>query len=716
MKYYCKLLFFILLTSTGSNLIAQTITGKVIDKQTNEPLAGASIQQLNAFKGVVADAGGNYSMQIPSEKNITIRASFIGYTPVVTTLSLKKGEKVVFNFTLSSTSAEQDEVIVTGTRIATARANVPLTTSVINERDIEASSEINLMPLIGSTVPGLFVTERGISGFGVADGAAGKISVRGVGSGDQSQLLVMIDGQPQVMGIFGHSFPDMYQTSNFEKVEVIRGPASVLYGSNAMGGVINLITKKQKNDGFSARLTAQAGSFNTLRGTVTSGYKKGNFSAFGAFNHDQTDGARTNSSFKGDNGYLGFSWKLNEHFNLGWTGNLTSFHAIDPGSVFSPTPDVFADNKAWADIKRGNTMLTLSNSFEKVNGHLKVFYNQGNHAIYTNWVSTDRNYGFSLFEGLSLFKNNLIGIGIDWNQYGGIGSPVMTMKMVDGAVKMVPSEYNNKWIDVSEKAVYAFVQHEFFRALTLNCGLRYSIHSLYGGNMIPQLGATFKATENDLLKAQVSKGYRSPNVKELYFFPPANPNLQPESMWNYELGYSRYALDKRVKAGITLFYLNGENLILTLPNTAGGLPPVLNQNSGLFTHYGAEFEASYQVRSNLRINATYSYLHTDIPRVASPKHQIHFEENYTVGKFDFTLSSNSVFGLYTLTDNKSTTDVVEKDIQNYLLLNAKINYRLQPSITIFISGDNLLNSNYAINYGYPMPGITLFGGFSIKLN
>jgi outer membrane cobalamin receptor len=716
MKILITSLLFIVLASLATVTSAQTIYGNVVDRTTGEPLTGATIQLMNSFRGVETDAKGSFTIEIPADKSTTLKVSFIGYTSVQNRITLKKGESVIMNFTLTSQVVLQDEVIISATRIATARANVPLTTSVINSKEIESSSEINMIPLIGSNVPGLFVTERGITGFGVADGSAGKISVRGVGSSDQSQLLVMVDGQPQVMGIFGHAFPDMYQTSNFEKVEVIRGPASVLYGSNAMGGVINLITKKQQSDGFNARVTAQIGSYSTLRGTITTGYKKGNISLFGSFNHDQTDGSRINSKFRGDNGYLGFSLKMNDHFKLDWTGNYSSFYAVDPGSIYSSTPGLFTDNKAWADIKRGNTMLTLSNNYEKVNGHLKVFYNQGHHSIYTNWVSTDRNYGFSLFEGLSLLPNNLIGVGIDWNQYGGIGTPVMTTKLVDGVVKVLPSEYNNKWISVSEEAAYLFMQQQLFSTLTINGGLRYSIHSLYGGQFIPQVGVTWQATENDLLKALASKGYRSPNVKELYFFPPANPDLKPESLMNYEVGYTHYALKRKLASTITLFCLNGNNLIMTLPNPSGGLPSMLNQNSGKFIHYGAEVEAVYHINPNFQLNASYSYLHTDVPRVAAPKHQFHAGGNYSSGKFDFALSLHGIAGLYTLTDNAATKDVVEKDIQDYLLMNAKINYRVLPSLNIFVSGENLLNSVYSINYGYPMPGMTLFGGFSLTLN
>lgn len=700
----------------GVTAFSQTLSGFVTDKETGQPLPGATVQVVNSFKGVVTASDGEFIITLPANKNVVLKATYVGYEPLAKGFIVGEGENLEFNFELKSDVYEQQEVIVTGTRVSTSRSNIPLTTSVIPETEIESSSEINIMPLLGNTVPGVFVTERGITGFGVAEGAAGKVSIRGVGSGDQSRLLIMIDGQPQVMGIFGHAFPDMYQTSNIEKVEVIRGPGSLLYGSNAMGGVINMITKKQENDGFNARVSASAGSFATIRGTVTAGYRKNNFSVYAAYNHDQTDGARENSKFNGDNAYLALGYRINPNFDLSWTSNYSKFYAVDPGPVNTSTPELYANNGAWADIGRVNSIFTINNDFEKVKGHLKIFYNQGDHELYTQWVSTDRNYGISLFEGLTLFENNLIGVGIDWNQYGGIGSPVMVPSMVDGKVQWGPSEFNNKWIDVNEKAAYVFIQQTLFNSITLNGGIRYNHHSLYGGNWIPQLGATWQASADNEIKVLVSKGFRSPNVKELYFFPPANPNLQPESMWNYELGYTQYALNKKLKASATIFFINGENLIQTIPNPNGGIPPMINMNTGKFENYGAELEASYRIKPNLNVSATYSYLHTDVPRISSPKHQATANVSYLLGKFNFNISTQAIAGLYTLTDNKSTTDVVEEEIQNYVLLNAKVNYKLLPSLSLYVSADNILNTSYSAIFGYPMPGLTIFGGLNFRLN
>lgn len=130
-------------------------------------------------------------------------------------------------------------VVISANKVQVNRSSVPLTISVIDREQIEASSESALLPVLSQHVPGLFVTQKGITGFGVSEGAAGTVNIRGVGSGNK--VLMLFDGQPQWAGVFGHSLPDTYVASDVERVEVIRGPGSLLYGSNAMGGVVNIL-------------------------------------------------------------------------------------------------------------------------------------------------------------------------------------------------------------------------------------------------------------------------------------------------------------------------------------------------------------------------------------------------------------------------------------------------------------------------------------------
>ncbi len=579
---------------------AQSLSGKIIDAQSDEPLPGATVHIIGQKGGVISNHRGEYSIDIHQGGLLKVTASFLGYETEVSTYQIeevsrkghvRKGKDIVeseyrvpapiaghLSFRLQPKSYLQNEVLVTGTKVQTSLSNVPLTTSVVGVAQISQSAEMNLLPILSQKVPGLFVTQRGITGFGVADGAAGKISIRGVGSSDQSQVLILIDGQPQFMGIFGHGFPDMYQTANVERVEVVRGPASVLYGTNAMGGVVNIITQKNKKKGLSLDVSGQYGSFSTLRGSLHAGYSEKSFSAWLAASHDQTQGHRPSSSFNGNNGHAGFEVNMGKHFSIRLSTQITDFTAIDPGPIADSLN--YANDKAWAEVTRFNGMLSVQNNFDIAEGHANVFYNQGNHEIFTQWVSTDRNYGVSLFEGLKLFDNNLWGLGIDWNQYGGQGNT---------------EEPFDNWQQVAETGFYTFMQHTIFNRLTLNGGIRYQHHNLFGGQWIPQAGVSYRISENDEVKAMVSKGFRSPNVKELYFFPPSNPELKPESLWNYEVGYTRFAFNKKLRANINLFLMKGENLIMLVPNPAGGIPPMKNWNSGAFTHTGGEIELNYRI-------------------------------------------------------------------------------------------------------------------------
>ena len=135
-----------------------------------------------------------------------------------------------------------NSVVVTANKTRINRNSVPLNISMIGREDIESSGSSSVLPVLSKLVPGLFVTQKGVTGFGVSEGAAGTINIRGVGQGNK--VLMLLDGQPQWAGIFGHSIPDLYTSSDVERVEVIKGPGSLLYGSNAMGGVINVITRE----------------------------------------------------------------------------------------------------------------------------------------------------------------------------------------------------------------------------------------------------------------------------------------------------------------------------------------------------------------------------------------------------------------------------------------------------------------------------------------
>ena len=136
----------------------------------------------------------------------------------------------------SDTINSLHEVVVTGTNHGESRNLLPYTVSVVGDRQLQESSRPQLLSTLSGMVPSLFVTQRGIFGFGVSNGGAGHIKLRGVGGDRASGVLMMVDGQPQFAGIYSHQISDFYSKDYVERVEVLRGPGSVLYGSNAMAG------------------------------------------------------------------------------------------------------------------------------------------------------------------------------------------------------------------------------------------------------------------------------------------------------------------------------------------------------------------------------------------------------------------------------------------------------------------------------------------------
>ena len=249
-----------------------------------------------------------------------------------------------------------DEVVVTGTRNETDIRHLAMTVSVIDRAEIERSLQPSLLPLLTEQIPGLFVTARGVMGYGVSGGAAGGMSLRGL-SGGSGRLMVLIDGHPQYMGLMGHPIADACQSFLAERVEVLRGPASVFYGSNAMGGVINIVTRRMKEEGVRTDLELGYGSRNTLQSRVTNRVRAGRFTSVASGSYDRTDGHRPDMTFEQYGGHVRLGYELAHAWNIGADADITHFNASQPGPVESPLLD--ADQR----ITRGMTSLAVENDY-----------------------------------------------------------------------------------------------------------------------------------------------------------------------------------------------------------------------------------------------------------------------------------------------------------------------------------------------------------------
>ena len=590
-----------------------------------------------------------------------------------------------------------DEVVVTGTRNETDIRHLPMTISVVDRKQLESNYQPSVLPTLTEQVPGLFTTSRGIMGYGVSTGAAGGMSLRGIGGSPTAGLLVLIDGHPQYMGLMGHPIADAYQTMMTERVEVLRGPASVLYGSNAMGGVINIVTRQMKEEGSKTDIQAAYGSYNTLQTEVTNRLKRGRFSSIVTGSYNRSDGHRPDMDFEQYGGYAKLGYDFNERWKLWGDVNVTHFNASNPGTVAAP----YIDNDSR--ITRGMASAALENHYRRTSGALSFFYNWGRHKINdgyhpgeepqtAHFNSKDRMMGISWYQSATLFEGNRITAGFDYQHFGG-----------ESWYKVLATGEKQPQVDkqLDELAGYVDFRQNIGSWLSLDAGLRVDHHSHTGTEWIPQGGLAFHLPRQAELKAMVSKGFRNPTIRELFMFS-KNPNLLPESLVSYELAYTQRLCDNSLTYGLNLYYINGKNIIQVDPAQRK------NMNTGHIENWGTEATVAYRFNARWQADANYSWLHMEHPVLAAPEHKLYVGANYQQGRWTAASGIQYIRGLYT-----SVTQGQEKQ-ETFVLWNLNISYRLCNFASLFVKGENLLAQRYEINAGYPMPKATFMGGVHIN--
>jgi len=605
------------------------------------------------------------------------------------------------------TAIALDNVVVTGTRAATDVRHLPMTVNVINREKLTENFRPNILPTLTEQVPGLFTTARGMMGYGVSGGAAGGINFRGV-SGGAGQLLVLIDGHPQYQGIYGHPIADSYQTLMAERVEVLRGPASVLYGSNAMGGVINIVTRGMHRDGVRTNINLGTGSWGTLQAEISNQVRSGNFSSTVAAQYGRSDNHRPRMGFEQYGGYLKLGYDFNEHWNAFLDGNLTRFNATNPGTLDAP----IYEGDQW--ITRGVVSAGIENHYRRTNGALSVYSNFGRHKIDDGTTdpskptaryfrSKDALTGISWYQSYRIWDmiptQGRITIGFDYQHI--YGNAYYTSKET-GEVMDTPNKQSGKSYR-NEVAGYVEYRQDLASWLTLDAGIRLDYHSITGSEWVPQAGIVVRPVSTGEIKAMVSKGFRNPSMREMYLYPPSNEDLKPERLMNYELSWKHKVVGTGLTYGTNIFYLKGDNMIQTV--RIDGKPR--NVNTGEIENYGVELEVSYALNAHWHLDANESFLHMKNHVLGAPENKTYLGATWHQNKWNASAGLMYINGLY--------TEVGENEMkESFTLLNATLGYQLLKNVGLWIKGENLLAQKYEINAGFPMPRSTFMGGVNIS--
>lgn len=592
------------------------------------------------------------------------------------------------------------EVVVTGSRNVTDIRHLPQTVTVVDHLKLTENQRTNVLPTLMEQVPGLMVTSRGMMGYGVSTGGSGGMMLRGISSG-AGQVMVLIDGHPQYNGIFGHPIADAYPTMMTERVEVLRGPASMLYGSNAMGGVVNIVTRTSEADGSHGYVNLGAGSWGTLQGEAGYSLRHGKWRATASGQYVRSDNHRPNMGFEQYGGFAKVNYDITPHWNVFADASITHFNASYPGTTSAPMLD--ADQ--W--ITRGAIAIGIENHYRLTSGRLSIYDNFGRHKIDDGYDaltgspqtrlfrSSDALLGISWYQSAVLWSGARLTVGFDYQNI--YGHAYYTDRQ-NGNVLETPNKQSGEERN-HELAGYVDLRQDLFTWLTAEAGVRYDHHTITGGEWIPQAGIVVRPLRSGELKLMASKGFRNPTMREMYLYPPSNTDLKPERMWSYELSWKHRIASGRLQYGINLFCIDADNIIQTVNRQ--------NVNTGELNNKGIEFELQYRINSHWTLNTNHSWLDMRQPVLSAPKYKSHAGVMMSYGRWRANVGLTEVCGLYTaIGDNEHT--------EAFTLLNTTVSYALCHHVTLWLKGDNLLAQRYEYIAGMPMPKATFMAGLNLE--
>jgi len=602
---------------------------------------------------------------------------------------------------------ELEKMVVTATRSYKHQKDVSTSVSILTEKEFD-----NLKPRSSTEMleglPGVFVHKTGA--FGRAD-----VTIRGVGNNGR-QTMVLVDGRPVKMGLFGCAVTHSLPANNVKRVEVIRGPASVLYGSDAFGGVVNIITKRAHKK-LEGDILASYGTENTqrYRGRVGGEIKK--FDYYITADRQSSDGHLPNSEYGANDisAHTGLSILDNLHVSV--TGKYFDGSKEEPEKAnLDETTGLWkagTGSETWNEYNRGYVDFTATWNLRSLSIDAKYYRNMGRHEFNDGFESTDYTNGITahgkgrLFEE-SRFKNEPM-VGIEFRNMG-------------GELLHDPFPYENPEREFSrnEFGVFIFDEQTLFDRVIFSGGLRYNYDKCYGGIVVPQGGIVVPVRPEFRVRGSISKGFRAPQINDLFMMKASNEDLKPEENINYEGGIYYEFADKS-HLDVAVFYTEGENMIQrdsvgVIPGTT--IPRYQFRNSGTYTMKGVEAGLCLAITNSLNIKVAYSYLDLYDKAKGVPQNKFDILLNYHSKPFSATIGGRYLLNYFA--DDAKTKRLDSES--GTLTAFTRMSYTIWKRVNLFVTINNILNRNYAQYADMPgsgagvylMPGIDISGGLTIS--
>ena len=596
---------------------------------------------------------------------------------------------------LSAWGAEVEvgQVVVTATKTEVEVSEVPQSVTVITREEILRAPDRTVGEII-HRVAGVEISQNG---------PRGSLAIPRIRGSEPAQVLVLLDGRrindAQLALYDLNSLP--VAKEEIERIEVLRGGASALYGTDAMGGVIHIITKRASKTP-STYVSASLGRFDTQEYALSHRWKPGAFGYGLTITREASDGYRPNSDY--ENLILGgeLSYEPAPHSEIRFAARSIRKEIGTPNTIQFPDPDDRQkDNNVLLDLSyQGKWTPELNLSFKGFQNIYRMTFDPGSRGTFS-------------FGPPFLHKNYATGGDLLASYAWG------TRHLLSGGTEVIQDRVNSSSIGIhraTRGAFYLQDEVEIAKPVSATVGFRYDLHSIYEEQFNPRVGLLFRLPAEVRIRTSVARAFRAPTFNDLFWpddgFTVGNPNLTPERAWSYEVGGERKFGDLfTIKAAG--FYRRVKDLIVWQFDSDIFKYTPRNINSAKI--WGAEAELTFYPAKNLAIPLNYSFVYprdegTGGPIPFRPKHIFNAGVDYTTS-FGLKGSLRGRYVQYYLNQNTTFN-------RDSFVLDAKVAYGFKVYQMFqgeaFVGLTNALNRDYQITEGFPMPPRSLHGGASFN--
>lgn len=704
LRFVLPLILFLSAQPGRAKIIFGTVQGR-----QDSALAGANIYFEKMAFGTSSDTRGRFKLQVSDsiKGKYLLICSYMGYHDAFKEITLPLAEDFYLRFHLKESRLLLDQIVVTGTRSERFLKDSPVTTQVIKSKEIRQSGSDDVAQVL-QEMTGISVGQH--ERFG---------NVTDLQGFDSNHILFLVNGTRQIGRLSGQFDISQIPADNIERIEVVKGPASALYGSQAMGGVVNIITRRPEQRA-ELQASAKIGSYDRMNGSLTAGLPFGawttalhlDMQSFGGYDLDPATAKEDGRAYKKYNGGLEMNGQIQSGFRLGMEA-----------SYFREQQDRTLDLFFAEKIRNRRSGIKLHSSLDDVAGF--ALESAINYSTYRHdYFDVVRSSGYQKESDPS--SNGLLSADILWRKK-------LSRHRLEGGYAYEKETIRSRRVEGKQRhsnlqSLFLQDEIELSAKTTIVAGARYDRHDIYGSEFSPKLSLVYSPIHTGRIRLGYGHGFRAPAFKELFldFYVSdvnlkiiGNPNLKPEVSDGLHLDYEFWN-DHNYHVRLNLFYNRVRDMISDVLLPGAGLTYTYH-NFNRIQSWGGEWDMAYFPLDWLQLKLGYSYTDTKVEssgRALSGRIKHKGQAGLMLSlPWDIKMNIRSLlFGPRTDSeideDSGEITDHIK--IPGYVLVNAHIEYRMPFNLRLQAGGKNL--TNYVKKFWGPMPGREWYFGLIYTLH